>query len=44
MTEKLGAGAAFPSLTINLASGGTLDLPKGLNSKYGVVLFYRGHW
>ncbi|MGE0733241.1 MAG: hypothetical protein AB7G15_00255 [Alphaproteobacteria bacterium] len=44
MSEKLGAGASFPSLTINLVGGGTLELPKGLNSKYSVVLFYRGHW
>ncbi len=44
MTEKLGIGAAFPSLTVNLVGGGTLDLPGGLGPKYKVILFYRGHW
>lgn len=44
MSRKLGIGEAFPSLSINLVSGGTIDLPGGLGSKYGVILFYRGHW
>jgi hypothetical protein len=44
MADKLGIGAIFPELTINLVDGGTLTLPAGLNAKYGVVLFYRGHW
>lgn len=44
MTEKLGIGAAFPSLTLNLVSGGTLDVPQGMGGGYKVVLFYRGHW
>ena len=44
MSEKLGSGAAFPKLTLNLVGGGTLDLPGGLDAKYSVILFYRGHW
>ncbi len=44
MSEKLGIGASFPDVTINLVDGGTLDLPSGLDSKYKIVLFYRGHW
>ena len=44
MTEKLGIGASFPSLTLNLVSGGTLDVPTGLGPKYKAILFYRGHW
>ena len=44
LAEKLGIGSSFPSLTINLVGGGTLGLPEGLDSKYKVILFYRGHW
>jgi peroxiredoxin len=44
MTDKLGINAAFPDMTLTLADGGTLQLPRGLNAKYVVALFYRGHW
>lgn len=44
MAEKLGIGAAFPKLVLNLVDGGSLSLPDGLNSKYRIALFYRGHW
>ncbi|MCZ7565896.1 MAG: hypothetical protein M5U08_20630 [Burkholderiales bacterium] len=44
MAEKLNAGDAFPRLTIDLVDGGKLDLPDGIDAKYRVVLFYRGHW
>jgi len=44
MAEKLNLGDAFPSITLNLVGGGTLNLPGDLDSKYSVVLFYRGHW
>jgi len=44
MSGKLGIGATFPSLTLKLVNGGTLDLPGGLDSNYKVILFYRGHW
>jgi hypothetical protein len=44
MSKKLGIGDTLPNLTINLVKGGTIDLPGGIGSKYGVVLFYRGHW
>ena len=44
MSNKLGIGDSFPDLTINLVSGGTLDLTGGLDTKYKVILFYRGHW
>lgn len=44
MAEKLDIGASFPKLTLNLVGGGKLDLPDGLDAKYRVVLFYRGHW
>ena len=42
--NQLGIGATFPSLTLNLVSGDTLTVPDGMDSKYRVVLFYRGHW
>jgi hypothetical protein len=44
MSDKLGIGDTFPNLTVDLVSGGTLDLPEGLDAKYRVILFYRGHW
>jgi len=44
MAEKLGIGAAFPSLTLDVTDGGTLEVPAGLGSGYKVILFYRGHW
>ena len=44
MTQKLAQGDTFPSMTLDLVGGGTIELPSGLGSKYGVVVFYRGHW
>ena len=44
MAEKLGIGATFPKMTLNLVDGSKLDLPDGMNSKYRIMLFYRGHW
>lgn len=44
MAEKLNTGDMFPSMILNLVDGGKLDLPGGIESKYKVVLFYRGHW
>ncbi|MDE0253299.1 MAG: hypothetical protein OYG32_00760 [Rhodospirillaceae bacterium] len=44
MGEKLGIGATFPELLIDLVDGGTMRLPDGLDTKYRVILFYRGHW
>ena len=44
MSEKLGIGDSFPDVTLNLGGGGTLDLPGGLDTKYKVILLYRGHW
>ena len=44
MAEKLNTGNAFPAMTIPLVGGGACDLPAGMQSKYRVLLFYRGHW
>jgi peroxiredoxin len=40
----LGPGDAFPALSLELAGGGTLQLPDAMHGQYGVVLFYRGSW
>ncbi len=44
MNRKLGIGDSFPNITLDLVGGGTIDLPTGMGSKYGVILFFRGHW
>lgn len=44
MAEKLGIGSRFPQMTLALADGGTLALPEGLDARYRIILFYRGHW
>ncbi len=44
MAEKLDAGATFPAITLDLVDGTTLALPSGVEAKYRIVLFYRGHW
>ena len=44
MREKLNAGDAFPRMTLQLVDGGTLGLPEGIDARYKVILFYRGHW
>ena len=40
----LDANDVFPDLELQLVSGETLKLPKGIVNGYGVVLFYRGYW
>ena len=42
--EKLTTGDDFPNLTLNLAGGGTLELPGDIDTRFAIVLFYRGHW
>jgi peroxiredoxin len=44
MAEKLGAGSAFPDMTLALVNGDSTTLPSDINGSYQVVLFYRGHW
>ena len=44
MADKLNSGEAFPDLALRLTGGGTLRLPEGLDARYKVILFYRGHW
>ena len=42
--EKLTTGDDFPSLTLHLTDGGTLELPGEIDTNMAIVLFYRGHW
>ncbi len=42
VTDKL--NTLFPKLALNLVDGTKLDLPDGLDARYKVILFYRGHW
>ena len=44
MAEKLDSGAPFPKLTLKLVDSSSLELPDGVDAKYRVILFYRGHW
>ncbi len=44
MAEKLNTGDTFPRLSLELVGGGSLTVPDDLESKYKVILFYRGHW
>lgn len=44
MAEKLGIGDVMPEVAINVTDGSALDLPSGLDARYKVILFYRGHW
>lgn len=44
MAEKLNAGDVFPRLTLSTVEGTSVELPDGLDAKYKVILFYRGHW
>ena len=44
MGKMLQQGERFPSLTLNLISGGRITLPQEMPSRYLALLFYRGHW
>jgi peroxiredoxin len=37
-------GQQFPPLTASRVGGGTMTIPQDLAGKWGVLLFYRGHW
>jgi len=43
--QKLDSGDAFPRLApMRTLVHGTIELPAALAGKWGVILFYRGHW
>jgi hypothetical protein len=44
MATRLNTGDLLPTVTLELAGGGTLTLPEGLDARYRIAVFYRGHW
>jgi hypothetical protein len=44
VADKLNLLDSFPSLTLNVAGGGSVTLPDDISTPYAIVLFYRGHW
>jgi hypothetical protein len=44
MTAKLNTGDVFPDLDLALVGGGSLAFPRGVDRRYRIALFYRGHW
>lgn len=44
MANKLGAGDRFPTFELDLVGGDSLVMPDGIDTRYIVALFYRGHW
>ena len=43
-SSKLGTGDLFPPLNLETVGGGELTLPRDIDTKFGLILFYRGHW
>lgn len=44
MTQPLDAEALFPEYAVQTVAGEVLQIPKGLDHEYSVLLFYRGGW
>ena len=44
MVGNLSTGSIFPKITLKTVNYGELVLPDDLESKYGMILFYRGGW
>ena len=44
MVGNLSTGSIFPKITLETVNYGKLVLPDDLESKYGMILFYRGGW
>ena len=44
MTEKLQQGDRLPQLSFKLVDGDELSIPRGMNSRYVALLFFRGAW
>ena len=41
---RLQNGQRFPTIEVTTLAGEVLTLPDDLEGKWGVLLFYRGHW
>jgi peroxiredoxin len=44
MARQLAPGDPFPEYQVQIADGGTLDIPGDLKGDYAVIIFYRGIW
>ena len=44
MGQKLQQGDRFPSITLRLTSGESVNMPGDMTGRYAALLFYRGHW
>lgn len=44
MARQLNPGDLFPTFTVNLTDGRSLDLPGDLKGEYAVIIYYRGVW
>lgn len=44
MEQKLNSGDIFPNLDLKRADGAIFNIPNSIDSKYLIVIFYRGHW
>jgi peroxiredoxin len=40
----LNNGDQLPDFTLNIGESDTLNLPADIQTKYAIILFYRGHW
>ena len=43
-TVRLQNGQRFPTITAPTLAGAEITIPDDLAGKWGVLLFYRGHW
>ena len=42
--KMLDTGDAFPRLSIDTVDGRRIELPDYFDSRWNILLFYRGHW
>jgi len=43
MDKKMNTGDQFPSIVLNIGKDQTIAVPEDLDSKYTMLLIYRGH-
>ena len=44
MATQLTPGDPFPSFTVPITDGQTLNIPADLQGEYAVIIYYRGIW
>ncbi len=44
MAKQLNPGDLFPSYTVQLIDGRTVNIPQELRGECAVIIFYRGIW